>query len=157
MQSFLLNTALISIAAALLKLAVPMEKIPKQLSFLITCFFIICVVNFAVGSETSVRSIISDISVENDYIDFSVEEANAVKRAAAENLSGEIKEILAQSNIFPENVYIIINISDNNSISISEIKLVLKQADIKESEKCVQIIKEYVGEGIEISIEFSEV
>ncbi len=157
MRAFFLNTALVSIAAAILKFAAPYQKHAKQLSFLIVCFFFVCIVGFAAGLESSVFSVMENLDTKNGYIDFSYEVNDSIKKETAQKLTVELRKELEANGIFPENIYVIVNISDNNRISINEIRLALNQADLKDSEKCVQIIREKVGEEIDIRIEIIEV
>jgi hypothetical protein len=65
---------------------------------------------------------------------------------------------LYEQEIFPEEIYVNVNISDKLSISINEIRLVIKQKEgeehFDELKRAVNIIEKEVGDGVFIAGEF---
>jgi len=63
------------------------------------------------------------------------------------------KNKLEKEKIYPEKIYIDINISENNSISISKIRLVFPDINSHSAERAVEITTECTGNEIEVVTE----
>jgi hypothetical protein len=124
MREILFNICMVAVACALFKLLVPENSFRKQIGFLVSCFFITAVISFITGGDFSIEGISIGESGAG-FIDYSEEVTTERKRAIAEELSNRVREMLAEHEIFPARIYVIVNISGMYSISINEIKLVL--------------------------------
>jgi len=149
MREILLNICLVAIACALFKMLVPENGFKKQIGFLVSCFFITAVISFVTGGSFDFEGVSFDGG--GNFTDFSEEVTTERKRAIAEELSGRVREMLAEQEIFPSKIYVIVNISGMYSISINEIKLVLPpSADFT---RASALVEEEVGAGIKVTFE----
>jgi hypothetical protein len=133
---------------------VPESSFKKQISFLISCFFITAVISLVSGISIDFNEFsgveFGDSSGGN-FIDFSGQTTSARKRAIAEELSGRVREVLEAENIYPSKIYVIVNISGLYSISINEILLVLPAgADFS---RAAALMEQVVGGDIKITTE----
>lgn len=158
MREIILNICLVAIATALFKMLVPESGFKKQISFLISCFFITAAVSFITGGNAELEQFGRDFGVifgkaDTSYkiTDFSEQTLKEQKRAIGEQVSARVREVLEKADIFPLRIYVIVNISDNYSISINEIKLVLPP-DSNLIQASALIEKE-VGSDIKVTIE----
>lgn len=153
MNDLLLNVAVIAIATALFRLLIPENTFKKQLSFLISCFFLSAVF-FSVTNGQFDLDIGSLTKTTNEYVDFSEQLREHTTRTIAEEMRKEVAALLAEKNITAEEIGIIVNISEVGSISISEIRLVLnEEKDLSEAEKT---LLESVGDEIAVSVSLKE-
>ena len=155
MREIILNICIIAIATALFKMLVPDNSFKKQIGFLISCFFITAVISFITGANPGFAEIKGDFNVafgsETAKIaDYSGMTLNAQKRAIGEEVSARVRDILQQNNIYPTEIYVIVNISDSLSISINEIKLVLPpDSDLILTSA---LVEKEAGDGIKVTI-----
>ena len=148
MREILLNICMTAIALCLFKMLIPDNSMKKQADFLISCFFLASMLffftsgrmDFAKGADFSQETI--------PYINFDEEYAKAQRNAIGNEMRLKIMNVLADEGIYPEEIYVIVNISGKQSISINEIRLVfLKQTDseeFEESEEEIEILREAV-------------
>ena len=153
MNNILLNISITAIITAVFKLLVPEEKNSNQIKLLISCFFIVTVINIFKDCSANI-DFSNIINTDFQYNDYSVVFEKQTADEAANVLRSKIKEQLMLENIIPEKIYIDINISDNSSISISEIKISLgKEYAEKEGEVTDLLCERF---GAKVNITFKE-
>lgn len=138
MNSWLFSISAAAIITAIFKMLVPDDRMGKQVRLLISCFFIVTVINLF-SDFTGFESIKEILSLDKSYNDYSVIYEKQTADETANLLRKRIYNELEKENIHPEKIYIDINISENKSISISEIRLVFKDKNSKEAERAVEI------------------
>ncbi|MCL1823157.1 MAG: stage III sporulation protein AF [Oscillospiraceae bacterium] len=153
MRAILLNICMVAAATALFRLLVPENGFKKQISFLISCFFITAVISFISNAEQNFKELEPSINFESNssFIDFSGQTTAERKRAIAEEMSERVRAVLLQNGIEPSKIYIIVNISDTYSISINEIRLVLKPED--DFTQASALVEKEVGPDIKVIFE----
>ncbi|MCL1866651.1 MAG: hypothetical protein FWF82_04505 [Oscillospiraceae bacterium] len=169
MREILLNICLTAVALCLFKMLIPETSSKKQTDFLISCFFLASLIFFFSSDTVSLGAVYGEESpqINIPYIDFDSQYADAQSKAVEGEMNRLVRRILADENIFPEEIYTIINISDKYSISINEIRLVsikektdetdeVSETQLEELKKAIQIIQKEVGDSIIISGEFVE-
>lgn len=161
MESF----RLISLTACFLGIVItifnslyPSEKFAKQVKVIFSLIFILSIIKpFAAGKLAL---------PESDYaVSASAERYEALGDSAygyflssvENNISASLEAKLREKNIYPEEIETSINISDNGSITINEVKITLKDtAERSEAERCIKeatessvtvIVKEYGNAG----------
>lgn len=152
MNNILLDISVTAIITAVFKLLVPEEQCGKQIKLLISCFFIVMVMN-VLRDNSFLIDFESIINSETNYNDYSVTFERQTADETANQLRKQIKAHLSSENIFPQKIYIDINILEGNSISISEIRLVFDDITDEKAERAVRMTEECVGDEIKVTLE----
>jgi hypothetical protein len=152
MRVILLNICFIAAGSALFRMLVPENSFKKQISFLISCFFITAVVSLVRGVNIDFDSFDGvEFGEQASYIDFTEQTTSARKRAIAEEMSLRVRGVLEAEEIYPSKIYVIVNISGLYSISINEILLVLPgDADFS---RALALTQRAVGRDIKVTAE----
>ena len=156
MREALLNICTAAVVCGIFRMLVPDKGTGSQVKLLISCFFIIAAANALSGIVGG--DLLADIDLggeyENGYVDFSRETQEMTAEETALRLKRIISEKLAEKNIYPEKIYIDINITDGESISISEVKLVFDRASYElYAERAVLEAGKCVGRDTRVSAE----
>jgi hypothetical protein len=158
MREILLNICLTAIALCLFKMLIPENSMKKQADFLVACFFLASMAFFFTNGRVNFNYNKEFLSENIPYVEFQEEYANAQKRAIERELHSSLSRVLAEEDIFPQEINISVHISDKYSISINEIRLVLvsegddeSEEDLEALKKAIHIIQKEVGDGILIT------
>ncbi len=155
MKEVLMSICAAAIMTAVYKALAPTEKFGVQIRLLVSCFFVLTVIN-AISGAVPFWDISDIIEADMSYNDYSVHLDNTVTEETARELRSRIKEALAEEGISPEKIYIDINISDNGRISINEIKLVFGRKEYEQNaEKAVVLTRNITGTKIKVTAELS--
>ncbi len=152
MRSVLFQICAAAMITAVLKALLPSEKCSKQIKILISCYFIVVVIT-AFRSQPLLDNFFSEFSIDTEYYDYSVSLERHTADETALILRQRLEEKLSEVGIYPEKIYIDVNIADSSSISISEIRLVLRKPTEEIKEKAVRTVRSYVGTQTKITIE----
>lgn len=152
MNNFLFNISAAAIITTVFKLLSPEERYGRQIKLLISCFFIVTIISFFRNS-TEFIDFSNIIDTKAPYNDYTVTFEKHTANETANNLRQKIKEHLLEENIIPEKIYIDINITDNSSISINEIRLVFDNIYSEAAERAVKITRECVENKIKVTLE----
>ncbi|MGN0597828.1 MAG: hypothetical protein ACI4J1_10950 [Ruminiclostridium sp.] len=154
MEKILLNISLVAVLTALFRMLAPEKMFKKQISLLISCFFITSAAFFITGGSFDFSGISKAFTANGGYVDFSNQYSQQTKREIASAMSDRVTALLDSYGIAPRQIYITVNISDTLCISISEIRLVFDSESSRIAEQAQQIVKAEVGDEIEVSIEY---
>ena len=155
MREAILNICTAAVICGIFRMLVPEKGMSSQIKLLISCFFIISAANAVSGLlGGDLTGYLLTEPEETGFLDLTRETQRMTAEETALRLKAAISEKLAEKNIYPEKIYIDVNITDGKSISISEVKLVfdrnsygLYAADaVRETKKCV-------GSGTAVSAE----
>ena len=105
-------------------------------------------IDFEVPTIEKIENSEEYIAVTNTY---NQSLANSFKQ----NIENNLKEKLKVNSINPKEILLVVNIDEDNCISISEVNLVLLVQDKSNREKAVNIIKNEIGD-LPVNITFSE-
>lgn len=155
MREILFGISVCAIITAVFKLLVPENHSGKQVRILLSCFFIITVMDIF-DSRSLSDEFLDIFTADTSYEDFSTDYEYQVAREAAISLSKRIEAELLKEKIKPEKIYVDVNISENSSISFNEIRLVFGEGAEETAERAVEIAKKYVGDEIEVNLEEPE-
>lgn len=151
MREILFQVSAAAVLTAVVKALIPSEQYEKQFKILLSCFFL----SVAVGAFRE-RFSFSEISAAFDpsggYYDYTVQLEQQTADEIAANLREGIRSALEAEQIFPEKIYIDVHISGESDISISEIRLVLKEAG-EEGQRAVRITQGLVGAQTAVTVE----
>ena len=117
MTKILLDVSVAAIITAILKIMIPGDKYRDQIKLLISCFFIVTIIN-SLTNNINVVEINNIFETKSSYNDYSkiLEEQTADETANA--LRKKLITELEKENIKPEKIYIDVNISEKYGISI---------------------------------------
>ena len=151
-KEILFGISAAAIITAVFKALTPSEKFSSQIKLLIACFFVSSAISaVTTGFGFDPKSIIS--GADSGYNDYSVQIRELTADETADALRTALKEKLSEENIFPEKIYIGVNISESGSISISEIRLVFRNAGEEEKQRAVQLVKSCTDRNTEVTAE----
>lgn len=152
MNEIFFDISITAIVSALFKMIIPGKKNGNQVKMIISCFFILTVINSVKGNITfaGIRDILDTEITVNNYSDVLTEKtADEIANALREKIKAELEK----ENIEFEKIYIDINISENSSISINEIRLVFKDIATEDAKRAVVITEKCTGDEIKVSLE----
>ncbi len=152
MNDSLLSICVAAIITSVFRMLVPDERAGKQIRLIISCFFIVTAVNL-LNNFDSFDSVKEILETETNYNDYNVVYEKQTADETANALRKRIYSELEKEKIYPEKIYIDINISESNSISISKIRLVFTDKNSHAAERAVEITEECTGNEIEVVTE----
>ncbi len=152
MDKILLSISAAAVITVIFRIAMPDERYNKQMRLIISCFFIVVVINM-LSNNIELNKIENILKYENNYLDFDDTYKRQTADEIANNMRVDLYERLNQEKINPEKIYIDVNISENDSISISKIKLVFVDMKTDEAERAVKIAGEFYGNKIIVELE----
>lgn len=155
MREIVLCTAIAAVVTALFKMLVPDERYGKQLSFVISCFFVLVIAGSAMSGNIDLGEITGAFSGAGSYVDFSASEETDIKTATAIRTGEVITELLSEKGIVPEEIFPVVDISDSYRISIKQIRLVFP-ADFSWIGEAEEIVRGVVGADTEVICELKE-
>lgn len=156
MKDILMNIAISAILSGLFKLLLPENGMKKQINLLIACFFLSSVVFFISNGDVSFITEAKNLNERGGYVDFTSEYTLHTQKEVANALGKKVTLLLEENKIRLKEIRVNVHISDTNSISINEILLVLYQSDENDPELIRSIVREKVGDKIQITIRRSE-
>lgn len=152
-MSFLVSICIAAICIALYKMLVPENKFSGQISFLCVCVFLLTGISAASGAEIDLSADPYELGADENYIEFSqITEEQARKRVGTE-MREKIGAILAEREIFPKEIHVIVNISGLYGIDISQVKLVFNAGEQAAAEAAAEILSRELPKEIKISTE----
>lgn len=152
MREILFQVSAAAVLTAVVKALIPSERYDRQFRLLLSAFFISVAVG-AFRGQFSSADLSDALDLSGGYHDYTVQLERQTAEEIAANLRGGIRSALAEENIFPEKIYVDVHISGETNISISEIRLVLKQTGEDEAQRAVRITKGLVGAQTAVTVE----
>lgn len=133
----------------------PSEKFAGQLKIIFSLIFILSLIKPIAGGKLDFPEIAEAAAASSDYYESLGGRADDYFIQSAENnISAAVEAILHKNEIYPEEVETSINISEDYSISISEVKIALKNAaDAEAARRCVS---EQIGNSAAVTVIFTE-
>lgn len=152
-MNFLISICIAAICIALYKMLVPENKFSGQISLLCVCVFLLTGIGAASGVEIDLSADSYELGADENYIEFSqITREQAQKRVGTEARE-KIAAILAEHEILPEEIHVIVNISGLYSIDISQVKLVFNAGEQAAADAAAEILSRELPEEIRISTE----
>lgn len=130
----------------------PSEKYAKQMRIFFALIFVLTLSKPLLGCIEKLADTSESIDVINDNIsDSSDKTLDYFKRSIERNISGRLSDILAENDIDVKEIKTSINISENGSISINEVKIAAENA--AQGAEAIDIVKREIGESTFVKIE----
>lgn len=133
----------------------PSEKFTKQIKTIFSLIFILSIAKPIAAGKISFPEIGDTVSASTDYYSSLNDNTyNYFISSVESNISAALEGKLHEKNIYPEEIETSINISDNGSISINEVKITLK--DMSDSFAARQCIIDETEEGVNVIVNEKE-
>lgn len=154
MKETILGIAFTAISTGIFRHLCPESSFKKQISLLISSFFILSCISF-IKDGTEKFTEISDVFAERGaYADFSDEAYRMTQEEIAHKLEEVISEKLKENQILCDEIHVIVDISSEYSISIKQVRLAFAVDNTDYAAAAEALVKKEVGNEIEVVIEF---
>ena len=147
---FLITICVAAIAAALFRILVPENKFSKQISLLIAGVFLLTGITALSGAEINLDISSYEQDADEKINDFSSGVNEQLKNEVCEKMEEKVRNLLAQNEIYPEQIHVIVNISGLYGIEITEIKIVLEENG--PAEKVSELLSKELPENIKVTV-----
>ena len=128
----------------------PSDKFAKQMKIIFSLIFVISIIKPVVQGKFDFPEISETVSASADhYSSLSDNTYDYFIRSVESNISTSLEAELNKKNIYPGEIETSINISDNGSISINEVKITLN--DMSEYSEAVKCIRETVESEVTVT------
>ncbi|MCH5195126.1 MAG: hypothetical protein J1F28_00345 [Oscillospiraceae bacterium] len=142
-----------AIAAAMFKILVPENKFSKQISLLTAGVFLLVGITAFSGTKLDLDISAFEEEAEGKINDFSSEVNESLRDEICEKMEEKVRYLLMQSEIYPEQIHVIVNISGLYGIDITEIRIVLEEGEAEETAKTAEsLLKNELSENIKITV-----
>lgn len=147
---FLSTVCIAAVCMGLFKMLIPENKFKKQLSALIACVFLLTGITAASGAEIDLDEDRFDLGINADYISFSNQVNEELKKRICDEMREKIRTILNGSEIYPDEIHIIVNISGLYSIDITQVELVFRAEEQAAAAAAAELLSRELTEDITI-------
>lgn len=142
----------LAVGISMLDMLCPEKNLKSKYALFFSLFLIGLAAPFLSGGNFSFEGF--DLPKEGDFSSVQDSLKEDYKSAIEKNISSALLEKLKASGVNADKISTKVNISDDNSISISEIEVELSQNSDKQ--KAFDVIKNEVGENIRVAINLRE-
>ncbi len=133
----------------------PSEKFEKQMKTIFSLVFLISIAAPLLQGKIQLPDISETITASTEYYQSISDNADEYfVRAVESNISTRLESELNLQNIFPLEIQTSVNISENNSISINEVNVLMPSTDYESEIK--MLISENVGEETIVNVKTKE-
>ncbi len=137
----------VSLAISLVDMICPEKKFEKQLKVIFSLLFVISVATpFLKGDIIldfpEIDIVSADVSIEKERYD------DEIVKQIKENVEKGLRDELISKNLYTKEISVSVNISDNNSISISKVIFYTENSEM--DEEIYSEIRKILGEETEI-------
>lgn len=121
----------------------PSQKFEKQMKTIFSLIFLLSVVTPLVNNELRLPDISETVTASSDYYQTITENTDVYFIKALENnISANLKAELNKAEFYPLEIQTSVNISEDNSISINEVRVIMQ------STECSDVIKNLISNNI---------
>lgn len=150
-----LTACFLGIVITLFSTLYPSQKFAKQMKIIFSLIFLLSIIKPVVNGKLDFPDIGEAVSASTDYYrEISDNTDEYFILAIESNISTTLTAELQAQNIYPEEIQTSINISENNSISISEVRIVLN--DMTYSDEAKRCIIENTSEDVTVVVQMKE-
>jgi hypothetical protein len=141
----------VSLAISFIDMICPEKKFEKQLRVIFSLVFVISVATPVIKGDIildfpEIDMVSADISIEKERYD------DEIIKQIEENVEKGLQNELLNKNLYTEEISVSINISDNNSISISKVIFYTENSEM-DKEICSEIRKILGEETVRLALE----
>lgn len=147
----------LSIVIAVFGSLYPSEKFAGQLKMIFSLIFILSLIKPVLNGKFDFPEITEAAAASSARYEALSDSADEYFiRAAENNISAVLEASLHEIEIYPEEIETSINISENYSISINEVKIVLNTKSEADAETAAHRVSEQVGDSAAVTVIFAE-
>lgn len=151
-RNLVLISCILAVAISLLEMVSPSNRLKKQLRLIFSLIFIIGIVTPIFSGKISFSGInTADLSLKEGYKNVSADIDNELKLQIEENISNRLTEKLEINGYSVKGILTMINILDDKSIVINEVKVSANSID--EQNNIFSLIHEELGENVTVILE----
>lgn len=151
-QLVVISAGILAVVMNVFESIYPSEKYAKQMRIIFALIFILTLSKPFMGSIKNLSDTAESIDVINKNISGSTDiTLDYFKGSVERNISSRLADILLENDISVKEIKTSINISDNGSISINEVKIAAQNA--AQGAEAVDIVKRETGEKTLVKIE----
>ncbi len=144
-----LTACFLGIVTAIFNAMYPSDKFAGQMKIIFSLIFILCLAKPVAEGKLSLPEFSEAAPASLDYYSELNENADEYFiRSVENNISASLAATLGEAKIYPREVETSINISENYSISISEVRIVLN--DLSEAENAKRVTWERLGDSVSV-------
>ncbi len=146
-----LTACFLGIVTAIFNAMYPSDKFAGQMKIIFSLIFILCLAKPIAEGKFGFPELSEAAPASLDYYSELNENADEYFiRSVENNISASLTAVLNEAKIYPSEVKTSINISENYSISISEVRMALN--DPSEAETAKRLAMEKLGDGVPVII-----
>ncbi len=151
-QLVIISAGILAVVMNIFESIYPSEKYAKQMRIIFALIFVLTLSKPLMGSIKNLSDTAESIDVINENISGSTDiTLDYFKGSVERNISSRLADILLENDIAVKEIKTSINISDNGSISINEVKIAAENA--AQGAEAVDIVKRETGEKTLVKIE----
>lgn len=151
-QLVIISAGILAVVMNIFESIYPSEKYAKQMRIIFALIFVLILSKPLMGSIKNLSDTAESIDVINENISGSTDiTLDYFKGSVERNISSRLADILLENDIAVKEIKTSINISDNGSISINEVKIAAENA--AQGAEAVDIVKRETGEKTLVKIE----
>ncbi len=151
-QLVIISAGILAVVMNIFESIYPSEKYAKQMRIIFALIFVLALSKPLMGSIKNLSDTAESIDVINENISGSTDNTlDYFKGSVERNISSRLADILSENNIAVKEIKTSINISENGSISINEVKIAAQNA--AQGAEAVDIVKRETGEKTLVKIE----
>ena len=133
----------------------PSERFEKQMKTIFSLIFVLSIVTPIAQDKLDLPDISKTITASSDYYQSIRENTDEYFiRALESNISANLKAKLNEAEFYPLEIQTNVNISEDNSISINEVRLIMQSSEYSDAIK--KLIAAYIGEDAEVIVKTKE-
>lgn len=133
----------------------PSEKFEKQMKTIFSLIFLISILTPILNGRLQLPDISETVVASNAYYhEISVNTDEYFISSVEKNISIRLEAELNSENIFPLEIQTSVNISDNNSISINEVNVLMKDVELADEIKIC--VNDSVGKDVIVNVKMKE-
>jgi hypothetical protein len=145
----------VGIVIAIMDALYPNEKFAKQIKIIFSLIFLLCIAKPIASGEIALPDKFISAEASTDRLSRTPDKTyDYFIKSVENNISTSLKEKLNEHEIIAEEILTSINISESNSISISEVEIVL--SDSSDSQKAEEIIRNEAGKNVTVKFKEKE-
>lgn len=140
-----ISICITTVVTSLFSMLTPDSKLDKVLKFAISLFFLTSIISPFVNNKLDFHIDISDVTQNNNTMKLSQSVEKQFLSISKKNIENTLERILAKQSISVKKIEVLININEDNSISINKLMVYIDKKDEKSKYAIQKIVKEETG------------
>lgn len=133
------------VVTSIFSMLAPNSKLDNLLKFSISLFFLTGIISPFVNNKLDFRMEIADITKSNQTRELIQNVEHQFLSIAMTNIENSVERLLNEQKISPKKVEVLININEDNSISISKLMVYIDKSDENKQREIEKLVKDGTG------------